>query len=97
MDPGDSLTPLYAMLGASLVAQAGAAVVGFVKWLGARTVDHEDKDKADLKARLDKHEERFEEQAENLLVMEKAVTSLQMTMQILEVEQKSGGSHPIFS
>lgn len=65
----DSLTPLYFLVGTSVVGQLIAMGFGVVKWLGSRTVEREDKDKQKLEERIDKLEKTFAETERTLLNM----------------------------
>lgn len=57
----DALTPLYYLIGSMVVAQLIGAIFTFVKWLGSRTVEREDKDKEGIQRQLDDHDKKFEE------------------------------------
>lgn len=56
----DALGPLYMLVGAAVLGQVVGLVVGFVKWLGTRTVQREDRDKQDLESKLKKHGEELD-------------------------------------
>lgn len=65
----DPLTGLYILIGSQMVITLIGSVVAFVKWLGSRTVEREDKDKEklqkeidELKEDLESVQEKFEEQ-----------------------------------
>lgn len=75
--PPSSETALYILVGTLTLAQVAGLIVAFVKWLGARTVANEDKEKQELRARLDKHEERFEELEDSMNGLEKTLASVQ--------------------
>lgn len=86
----DALTPLYILVGTGVVAQLAGAIVGAVKWLGARTVEREDKDKQDIKATLKEHEGRFEELEQSLRGMDRSLLIVQN-----DVRQVSGAVESI--
>jgi len=73
----DPLSPLYILIGSTVVLQLIALIVGGVKWLAGRTVEREDKDKEDLRAAIKKHDERFEEQDDAIAALDKSVIALQ--------------------
>lgn len=73
----DPLSPLYILIGSTVVLQLIALIVGGVKWLAGRTVEREDKDKEDLRASIKKHDERFEEQDDAIAALDKSVITLQ--------------------
>ena len=55
----EALRPLYYLVGSVVLTQLITAAFAFIKWLGARTVSREDKDKEELKALLKEHTDRF--------------------------------------
>jgi chromosome segregation ATPase len=59
--PPQDLTALYTLVGAGVLAQLAGMIGTFVRWLGNRTVEHEDKEKASLRSDLEKLEERIDE------------------------------------
>jgi septal ring factor EnvC (AmiA/AmiB activator) len=90
---GDGLTGLYLLVGAAVVTQLIGAVVGFVKWLGSRTVDREDKDKQKTEERLDEHDDKFDEQSDALAGIDKSVGNVQTEMkQVLSAIEAMKGT-----
>ncbi len=75
--PPSGETALYLVVGLLTVTQIAGLIAAFVRWLGARTVENEDKEKRDLRDRLDKHEARFEELEDAINGLEKTLTSVQ--------------------
>lgn len=65
----DPLNSLYLLVGSVVVLQLILMGFGFVKWLGSRTVEREDKDKAKLEERLEKLERSFAETERSMLNM----------------------------
>lgn len=93
--PSDPLTPLYALVGAQVVISLIGTGVIFVRWLASRAVANEDKEKQELKARIDKMEQRFEERLEEQdnanNALEKSVNSLQSDVK--QVLSTTGSMH----
>lgn len=88
----DVLTPLYALLGSLVLLQLVSAAFGFVKWLGARTVATEDKDKAETRAQLKEHEARFEELETSVSAVDRAISTVQLEMkQVLSTVEATRG------
>lgn len=88
----DPLTPLYALIGSMVVLQLVGMVVAFVKWLGSRTVDREDKDKEELKKRLEEHDDKFEETDRSVAAIDRAVGTVQLEMkQVLSTVEATRG------
>lgn len=70
-------TALYTVVGALVVAQLAGLLAGFVKWLGSRTVEQEDKEKASIRADIKAHEERFDELDKAVRDMDRTVLTVQ--------------------
>lgn len=88
----DPLTPLYILVGTSVLAQVAGMIVAFVKWMGSRTVQREDKDKEEIQKRLDEHDEKFDEQDRAVGLVDKAVSSVQVEMkQVLSTVETTKG------
>ena len=86
------LTPLYALLGSLVLLQLVSAAFGLVKWLGARTVATEDKDKAETRAQLKEHEARFEEIESSVSMVDRAISTVQLEMkQVLSTVESTRG------
>lgn len=60
------LTPLYAMVGLAVLTQLAQAIISIVKGLAARTVEREDKDKDELKKKIEDHEVECKKQRDTL-------------------------------
>jgi len=75
--PTDPLTPLYILVGTAVVGQLAALVFGFVKWLGSRTVEREDRDKEKFEERLDAHDDRFKALEQSIANLDRAVLTMQ--------------------
>lgn len=73
----DSLTALYVLVGTAVVGQVIGLVVSVVKWLGSRTVQREDQDKAEVYRELEAHEARFRELEELLRNVDRSVGTIQ--------------------
>lgn len=56
----DALAPLYLLVGTAVAGQIIGLGFSIVRWLGARTVEREDKDKEYFRAQLHEHEEHFQ-------------------------------------
>lgn len=82
---GDPLSPLYYLVGSMVVLQLGASIVGAVRWLGARTVEREDRDKEDLREQLKEHDDHF-------LKLERALSDLERIILLLQSEGKQSSS-----
>lgn len=75
--PPSGETALYLVVGLLTVTQIAGLIAAFIRWLGVRTVENEDKEKKGLRDRLDKHEARFEELEDAINGLEKTLTSVQ--------------------
>lgn len=74
---GESLTALYLLVGTAVIGQLVGLIFGFVKWLGSRTVEREDKDKEELRESLKEHEERFSDTNRKLADLDRVVLMTQ--------------------
>lgn len=99
----DMLTPLYVLVGGLVATQVVKAGFSFVKWLGARTVANEDKDKADIRKQveelkvdirkqLEEHDERFEELDRTVSTVDRSINTVQLEMkQVLSTVEATRG------
>lgn len=67
LQAAQDLTPLYYLIGSSVVAQLIAAGFGIVQWLGRRNIDHDDKEKQKLEDRVTTLENARHEQDKEIL------------------------------
>lgn len=74
---GDGLNALYILIGSTLLVQLVGGLFALFRWLGTRTVEREDKDKEDLRAKLKEHEQKFDELDDALSETDKSLTALQ--------------------
>jgi septation ring formation regulator EzrA len=78
----DPLKALYLLIGSLVVLQLIAMGFALVRWLASRTVEREDKDKEDLRSRLDEHDERFSK-------LERTLNDLDRLLGKVEQDSKS--------
>jgi len=81
----DPLKALYLLVGSLVVLQLVAMGFGIVKWLAGRTVEREDKDKEDLRNRLDDHDEKFAK-------LERTLNDLDRLLSDVSAQQKNSHS-----
>jgi hypothetical protein len=97
------LTPLYALVGSLVLLQLIKSGFAFVRWLGARTVANEDKDKAEVRRQIEEqklemrkqkeeHEARFEEIDRTVSAIDRAMGTVQLEMkQVLSTVESTRG------
>lgn len=81
--PADPLNSLYVLVGSVVVLQLIGMGFAFVKWLGSRTVEREDKDRAKLEERLEKLEKTYAETERSMLTMGSDVKAMSAAIETI--------------
>lgn len=88
----DPMTAIYLLVGAFVLKELLSFGRDFIKGLATRTVEREDKDKEDLKKRLEEHDDRFEETDRSVAAIDKTVGAVQLEMkQVLSTVEATRG------